>query len=123
MNAHPYLLLALFAFAAVLASATPLVLARIWAVRFSPRKPGPVKNATYECGVESSGDAWIQFHPEYYLYAILFLVFDIEAVFLLPFAAAFSGLAVWQSFAMLVFVLLAAEGLAWAWARGALNWK
>ena len=62
---------------------------------FSPRKPGPSKNAIYECGLESTGDAWIQFKPGYYLYAIIFLIFDVEAIFLLPFAVAFTGLSHW----------------------------
>ena len=49
--------------------------------KFSPRKPGPDKNAIYECGLESKGDAWVQFKAEYYLYAIIFLIFDVETIF------------------------------------------
>jgi len=101
----------------------PLALARMWARKFSPPKPGPDKNAVYECGLVSQGDAWIQFRPQYYLYAILFLVFDVEAIFLLPFAVAFGGLPVGASLAMLVFLLLLVEGLAWAWVKGVLNWR
>ena len=59
---------------------------------FSPAKPNAIKNAIYECGLESKGDAWVQFRSAYYLYAIIFLIFDVEAVFLLPFAVAFTGL-------------------------------
>ncbi len=70
----------------------PLALARIWARAYSPAMPGPTKNATYECGLEATGDAWIQFKAEYFIYAIVFVVFDVEAVFLLPFAVAFGGL-------------------------------
>ena len=51
-----------------------------------------MKNAIYECGLESKGDAWVQFRSAYYLYAIIFLIFDVEAIFLLPFAVAFTGL-------------------------------
>jgi NADH-quinone oxidoreductase subunit B len=65
--------------AAVAFALTPLVLAWLWAKKFSPHKPGPSKNAVYECGLESKGDAWIQFKPGYYLYGIIFLVFDVEA--------------------------------------------
>jgi len=101
----------------------PLGLAWLWAMVFSPAKPNAVKNAIYECGLESKGDAWMQFHSAYYLYAIIFLIFDVEAVFLLPFAAAFSGLTVAACGAMLVFVLLLVEGLAWAWAKGVLTWQ
>ena len=66
-------------------------LAWLWAKAFSPAKPNAVKNAIYECGLESKGDAWVQFRSAYYLYAIIFLIFDVEAVFLLPFAVAFTG--------------------------------
>jgi NADH-quinone oxidoreductase subunit A len=64
----------------------------------------------------------MQFHSAYYLYAIIFLIFDVEAVFLLPFAVAFTGLSGAACGAMLVFVLLLIEGLAWAWAKGVLTW-
>ena len=73
-------------------------------------------------GLESRGDAWLQFHSAYYLYAIIFLIFDVEAVFLLPFAVAFKGLGIAASVAMLVFVLMLIEGLAWAWVKGVLTW-
>lgn len=89
---------------------------------FSPAKPGLQKNATYECGLEAKGDAWIQLDVSYYLYAIVFLIFDVEAVFLLPFAAAFSGLSVAACLAMLVFLLLLVEGLIWACQKGVLTW-
>jgi NADH:ubiquinone oxidoreductase subunit 3 (subunit A) len=100
----------------------PLALARLWAVKFSPKKPGDWKNATYECGLESTGDAWIQFKSSYYLYAIIFLIFDVEAVFLLPFAVAFTGLTLGACIAMLIFLLLLVEGLVWACQKGVLTW-
>ena len=81
-----------------------------------------VKNSIYECGLVSRGDAWVQFRSAYYLYAIIFLIFDVEAVFLLPFAVAFTGLGAAACAAMLVFVLMLIEGLAWAWAKGVLTW-
>ena len=126
MNAaenDPYLLIVVFAVAAVLFALVPLGLARLWSKYFSPLKPGPDKNATYECGLESKGDAWVQFKSEYYLYAILFLIFDVETIFLLPFAVAFTSLSVGAFVAMMVFLLLLAEGLIWAWQKGVLNWK
>jgi len=119
----PYLFILLLMIAAVLFSLAPLGLARLWAKRFSPRKPGAVKNAIYECGLESKGDAWVQFKAEYYLYAILFLIFDVETVFVLPFAVAFGGLSAGAFVAMMVFLLLLVEGLAWAWLKGVLTWK
>ncbi len=118
----PYLLLAVFLVAALIFSVTPLLVAWLWAKRYSPKKPGPDKNATYECGLQSKGDAWVQFRSEYYLYAIIFLIFDVETIFLLPFAVAFTGLPVGAFIAMVVFLLLLVEGLVWAWRKGILTW-
>ena len=120
---HPYAFLALFLAVAV---AFPLILlsvSQLWFRFFQPKKPGAVKNDTYECGVESTSDPWIQFKAHYYLYAILFLIFDVEVLFLLPFAVVFTGLSAGALLAMLVFILLLAEGLVWAWHRGHLEWK
>jgi NADH-quinone oxidoreductase subunit A len=122
MPPHPYLLLFLLLLGAVLFALAPLGLARLWAKTYSPPKPGPGKNATYECGLESRGDAWISFRAEYYLYAMVFLIFDVEAIFLLPFAVAFAELPVGACAAMLVFLLLLVEGLVWAWQKGFLAW-
>ena len=119
----PYLFIAVFAVAAVLFALVPLGMARLWARKFSPAKPGPDKNAIYECGLESKGDAWVQFKSEYYLYGIVFLIFDVETIFLLPFAVAFSGLPVGGFIAMVIFLLLLVEGLVWAWQKGVLTWK
>ncbi len=115
--------LVVFLIVAIGFAVAPLFLARLWAWKYSPRKPGASKNATYECGLESKGDAWIQFRSEYYIYGIIFLVFDVETLFLLPFAAAFPELNFGAFAAMLVFLLLLVEGLAWAWMKGLLNWK
>ena len=120
---HPYLFLVIFIAAALLFAVAPLALAALWARTFSPAKPGADKNATYECGLESKGDAMIRFKAEYYLYGILFLIFDVETVFLLPFAVAFTGLSAGAFLAMMVFVLLLVEGLAWAWMKGLLTWR
>lgn len=100
----------------------PLALAWLWARLVAPRKGGPVKEATYECGLESKGDAWIQFHPSYYIYGIVFLIFDVEAIFLFPFAVAFGGLSTGACLAMLIFLLLLLEGLVWAYGKGVLKW-
>lgn len=114
--------IAILMIAAVGFAVSPLTMAWFWSKKFSPRKPGPVKNSTYECGLESKEDAFIRFRPEYYLYAIVFLIFDVEAIFLLPFAVAFTGLTVGASIAMLIFLLLLVEGLVWTWRKGVLIW-
>ena len=120
---NPYLVLVLLMVAAVCFALTPLAAAWAWARFFSPAKPGKDKNAIYECGLESKGDAWIHFRSEYYLYGIIFLVFDVETIFLLPFAVAFTGLSAGAFVAMIVFLLLLVEGLVWAWRKGILTWK
>ena len=122
-ESSPYLFLVVFLGVAVIFGMVPLGLARLWAGKFSPQKPGAEKNATYECGLESRGDVALQFRPQYYLYAIIFLIFDVEIIFLLPFAVAFLNLSISVCLAMLVFVLLLVEGLVWAWMKGVLTWK
>jgi NADH-quinone oxidoreductase subunit A len=123
MNPHPYAFLALFVAVAIAFPVVLLLVAQLWFRFFQPAKPSAVKNDVYECGVAPTGGSWIQFKAHYYLYAILFLIFDVEVLFLLPFAVAFTGLPVGALIAMLVFILLLAEGLVWAWHRGHLEWK
>ena len=123
MKYDPYLFLVVFLGVATVFALVPLGLARLWAKTYSPSKPGAHKNATYECGLESKGNAAIQFKSEYYIYAIVFLIFDVETIFLLPFAVAFLNLSFGAFMAMMVFVLLLVEGLAWAWMKGVLTWK
>jgi len=129
MTSNPYFFIVIFVGVALIFPVVPLGLAWLWRRFFQPPKPGAEKNATYECGVESLGDAQIQFRSQYYLYAIIFLIFDVEAIFLVPFAVAFTGLPVGAFIAiliflllLLVFLLLLLEGLAWAWGKGCLNW-
>src|ERR1043166_1526010 len=123
VETNPYLFLVLLMAGALVFALAPLAAGWVWAKRFSPRKSGPEKNAIYECGLESKGDAWVQFKSEYYLYGILFLIFDVETIFLLPFAAAFTGLSVGGFLAMMLFLLLLVEGLVWAWKKGILTWN
>jgi NADH:ubiquinone oxidoreductase subunit 3 (subunit A) len=119
----PYLFITVLLVGALGFALMPLGLAWLWAKKYSPRKPGPTKNAIYECGLESKGDAWVQFKAEYYLYAIIFLIFDVETIFVLPFAVAFGGLSAGAFVAMMVFLLLLTEGLFWAWRKGVLTWR
>ena len=119
----PNLFLAVFVLVALGFALTPLILANLWSRFFSPAKPGHDKNAVYECGLESKGDAWIQFLSDYYLYGIIFLIFDVETIFLFPFATAFLDLSFGAFLAMMVFLLLLVEGLVWAWRKGVLTWR
>lgn len=122
-NYNPYTFLVVLGAATLVFAVTPLVLAWLWARFVSPPRPGVTKQAIYECGLESSGQASLSFRPQYYIYGIIFLVFDVEALFLIPFAVAFTGLPVGAFVAMLIFLLLLVEGLVWAWQKGALEWS
>lgn len=122
-EAHPYLFVVLLMLGAAGFALVPLGLAWVWARVFSPPKPGKDKQAIYECGLESKGDAWVKFGSEYYLYGIVFLIFDVETVFLLPFAVSFGGLSAGAFIGMTVFLLLLTEGLVWAWGKGVLTWR
>jgi NADH-quinone oxidoreductase subunit A len=97
----------------------PLVLARFLA----PRKAGQTKNDIYECGLTAKGDAWVQFRVGYYIYALVYVIFAVETVFLYPWAVAFLGLSGGAFVAMMIFAVLLLEGLIYAWAKGALDWK
>lgn len=114
-----YLFLGLFFLAALGVPLLPILLAR-W---IAPAQPGKVKYEPYECGVETKGDAWVQFRISYYLFAILFVVFDVEALFLFPWAVIFKEAGVSGLLAMALFLLILAAGLIYAWIEGALEWE
>ncbi len=103
MAPDPYFFIVIFLGVAVTFPLLPLALAWLWRRFFQPPKPGLAKNATYECGMESLGEAQVQFRSQYYLYAIIFLIFDVEAIFLVPFAVAFTSLPMGAFIALLVF--------------------
>lgn len=89
----------------------------------APKKPNKIKNSTYECGIETVGDTWVQFRVQYYIYALGFLVFDVETVFLYPWAVAYRQLTLFAVLEAVVFLLLLAGGLIYAWKKGALQWN
>ncbi|MCA9935497.1 MAG: NADH-quinone oxidoreductase subunit A, partial [Anaerolineales bacterium] len=82
----------------------------------------PIKQDTYECGIETVGNSWIQFKVQYYIYALVFVIFDIESVFLFPIAAAYGQLTLFAVGAAVLFIFLLADGLVYAWSRGVLEW-
>jgi NADH-quinone oxidoreductase subunit A len=108
----------------VIAIAFPFVALGIaWLLR--PKKPNPVKTDTYECGLETIGDTWVQFRAQYYIYALVFVVFDIEAVFLFPWAVAYGlpGVGLWAMVEVFLFLGILTIGLVYAWRKGALRWQ
>jgi NADH:ubiquinone oxidoreductase subunit 3 (subunit A) len=88
----------------------------------APRKPNSIKDSTYECGIETHGDTWVQLKGQYYIFGLIFLVFDIEAVFLFPWAVAYDKLQLYMVLEGVLFILILAGGLAYAWRKGALEW-
>jgi NADH-quinone oxidoreductase subunit A len=89
----------------------------------SPRSFNPQKGEAYECGIPTRGKSWMQFKVGYYLFAILFLMFDVETVFLFPWAAVVQDLGVYGLVSILFFLVVLVLGLAYAWRKGALEWK
>ena len=88
-----------------------------------PKKPNVLKSQTYECGVETVGDTWVQFRVQYYIYGLVFLVFDVEMVLLFPWAVAYNKLDLFAFGAGLVFIFLLADALIYAWKKNVLVWK
>lgn len=118
MQTQDWLFVGLFLLLAPLFPAIALLIPRI----IAPRKPNPIKLQTYECGIETVGDTWVQFKAQYYIFALIFLIFDIETVFLYPWAAAFDALPLFAVLEGVLFVLILVAGLVYAWRKGALKW-
>ena len=89
----------------------------------SPRSFNPQKGEAYECGIPTRGKSWMQFKVGYYLFAILFLMFDVETVFLFPWAVVVQDLGVYGLVSIIFFLIILVLGLAYAWRKGALEWK
>ena len=89
----------------------------------SPRSYNPQKGEAYECGIPTRGRSWMQFKVGYYLFAILFLMFDVEAVFLFPWAVTVQDAGIDGLINILFFMVILILGLAYAWRKGALEWK
>ena len=92
-------------------------------IRIVPHKPNPVKESTYECGLETIGKTWVQFNFRYYFYALIFLALDVLVVFLYPWAVDLRQLGIYGLVAMLVFIAIITVGYIYAWRRKVLEWK
>jgi NADH-quinone oxidoreductase subunit A len=113
-----YAFIGVFFLAALSFPVVPLVLAYF----LRPKRPAPIKQSTYECGLEAIGDIWVQFKVQYYLYALAFVIFDVEVIFLYPWAIAYNQLGLFALIEMLIFLGLLVFGLVYAWRKGALEW-
>lgn len=116
---NSYLVMAIFLFLGIF-----LPFATIWVIGpfLRPNNPTEEKIATYESGLEPTGDAMVQFNVRYYLFALLFVVFDVETVFLYPWAVAFDKLGIFSLIEMTIFVFMLVIGLAYAWKKKVLIW-
>ncbi len=104
--------------------ALPLMVSQLfYRLRIRPEHPDPIKNATYECGVESEGTAWGQFNVRYYLFALGFVIFDVEVIFLYPWAVRHAELDLSALIKAALFMGVLGFGLAYAWRRHALEWR
>jgi NADH-quinone oxidoreductase subunit A len=108
---------------AVLIAGAGLVAVAFGAARLiAPRRPVGDKLLTYECGIDPVGEGWSQSQVRYYVYGFLFVIFDVEAVFLFPWARIFEGLGYQAVVEMAIFIGILAVGLLYAWRKGVLRW-
>jgi len=119
MQTEQWLYIGVFLVLAALLPAAAILIPRL----IAPRKPNKIKQDTYECGMETVGETWIQFRVQYYIFALVFLIFDVELVFLYPWAVAFDVLPMFAVLEGVLFVAILIAGLVYAWRKGALEWR
>ena len=115
---NDWLYIGLFLLIVAFFPGAPILLAGI----IAPKRPNPVKSQVYECGLETVGDTWVQFRVQYYIFALTFLVFDVELVFLFPWAVAFNDLSLFGVLAGVIFIFILFVELLAAWRKGVLEW-
>lgn len=105
----------------ILAVSFPVILlAAAYLIR--PKKPNPIKQSIYECGLETRGETWAQFKVQYYIYALVYVIFDIETIFLFPWAVAYNKLGLFALVEMFLFLAILFAGLFYAWRTDAMQW-
>lgn len=119
MNLEQYLPVLLFILVGIAVGVVPLVLGYV----LGPNRPDDAKNSPYECGFEAFEDARMKFDVRFYLIAILFILFDLEIAFLLPWAVALQDVGLTGFVAVLIFLTVLVVGFAYEWKKGALNWE
>jgi NADH-quinone oxidoreductase subunit A len=118
MIIYNYVFVGMLLLGAIGFAIAPLVVVALVA----PRKRSLAKSDIYECGVRTTGETWIRFKIQYYIYALMFVVFDIETVFLYPWAVSYGGLGIFALVEMVIFLVILAVGLVYAWGKGVLRW-
>ena len=89
----------------------------------APHRPDKVKTDTYESGIPLLGKSWVQFNNRFYVFALMFVIFDVEAIFLFPWAVAYNSLGWFALVEMVIFIAILLVALIYAWKRGALKWE
>ena len=115
---NDWIFIGIFLLLAPVFPAIALLIAKL----IAPRKPNPLKSETYECGIETYGETWVQLKAQYYIFALVFLIFDIEIVFLYPWAVAFDHLPLYAVMEGVIFILILVAGLLYTWRKGVLEW-
>ncbi|MCP4142293.1 MAG: NAD(P)H-quinone oxidoreductase subunit 3 [Chloroflexi bacterium] len=115
---NPWMYVGLFVLVGLLIPVAAIAIGAI----LGPKKPNAIKQSTYECGIETVGDNWVQFKAQYYIFALVFLVFDVETVFLFPWAVSLNKLPLFAVFEGIIFILILLAGLVYAWKKGMLEW-
>jgi len=92
-------------------------------IRIVLKKPNPVKNSTFECGMETIGRSWVQFNFRYYFYALMFIALDVMVVFIYPWAVGLRQLGYFGLIAILIFIFVIVIGYVYAWRKRVLEWK
>ena len=113
-----YLAVLIFIFAGIGIVLFTFLLARL----IRPSNPYREKNINYECAEEPVGDSWFKFNNRFYIFALIFVIFDVEVVFLFPWAVAFGQLGLYALIEMMLFIAILFFGLFYAWRKGALKW-
>ena len=113
-----WLYIGIFLVIALLVPAIAIVLATLLA----PKRPTPIKQSVYECGIETVGETWVQFKSQYYVFALVFLVFDVETIFLFPWAVAYDKLTLFGVIEAIIFIGLLLAALVYTWRKGELEW-
>jgi len=119
VNLEEYFPILLFILVGIGVGVVPQVLGRV----LGPYRPDPEKNSPYECGFAAFEDARMKFDVRYYLVAILFILFDLEVAFLVPWAAAFRDIGLFGFWSMMIFLGVLVIGLVYEWKKGALDWE
>ena len=119
---QPYLPVLIFFVIALAVPIGSLVLARLWMQCFTPIKRGEDKNALYECGVKPLAEPQTRFHSKYYLFGLLFLIFDVELIFLFPWAVVAKQIGIMALVEICIFIFILFIGFLYAHKKGALKW-